>query len=168
MALAKGLELMGIENVEMEKGELNSSEQRMASNPCFTSSSRYEIKCGHRKIIGSAQVRKENVLLQHGSILLHHDQSEVADFIPRLNTEQKSKLKGYLAKKTAAINQLLEKKINYFTAVDYFQKSFHDVWHEETFTDALFKTSYENEKALELVEKKYKTESWNFQKKSEL
>jgi lipoate-protein ligase A len=164
-ALAAGLQMMGIEDVEMEKGELNSWEQRMASNPCYTSSSRYEIKYQHKKMIGSAQVRKDNVLLQHGSILLHENQAEISDFIPFADAEQKAKLKAFLAKKTIAINQILEKKINYVTAVQYFQKSFCSTWCNDSFIVAIDKTSYEKENTLDLIENKYKKAWWNLKKK---
>jgi lipoyl(octanoyl) transferase len=165
MALAEGLRMMGLQKVELEKGELSSSEQRLENNPCFSSSSRYEIKLEHKKIIGSAQVRKDNVLLQHGSILLNNDQSEIADFIPNVNEEQKKRLKTYLSKKTIAINQVLEKKINFATAVEYFMQSFQQTWIHDTFISSLDKTSYEVDLMEELRDNKYTKQWWNLKKK---
>ncbi len=40
---------------------------------CFDSPSRYELLVAGRKVVGSAQIRKGDVLLQHGSILLDFD-----------------------------------------------------------------------------------------------
>ncbi|HNX00587.1 MAG TPA: biotin/lipoate A/B protein ligase family protein, partial [Candidatus Cloacimonadota bacterium] len=62
-ALAEGFRIMGIQ-VNFEKGSLSSREQREAHNPCFSSSSRYELSYQGKKIVGSAQVRKNNLFLQ--------------------------------------------------------------------------------------------------------
>ena len=43
--------------------------------PCFDLPSRGEIEVGGRKLVGSAQWRHEGALLQHGSMLVHDDQS---------------------------------------------------------------------------------------------
>jgi lipoate-protein ligase A len=43
--------------------------------PCFDVPSEHEIEVDGRKLVGSAQWRRDGVLLQHGSILLHDDQA---------------------------------------------------------------------------------------------
>ena len=48
--------------------------------PCFDVPSEHEIVVGTRKLVGSAQWRRDGALLQHGSILVHDDQP----LIPRL------------------------------------------------------------------------------------
>ena len=45
---------------------------------CFAQPSGGEVLCGDRKIVGSAQYRQGNALLQHGSVLLANDQHMVA------------------------------------------------------------------------------------------
>ena len=44
---------------------------------CFTQAVGGEIMCSGRKLVGSAQLRMGNALLQHGSILLHDEQEVV-------------------------------------------------------------------------------------------
>jgi lipoyl(octanoyl) transferase len=39
-------------------------------DPCFTAAGRYELVAGGRKVVGSAQRRRDGWLMQHGSILL--------------------------------------------------------------------------------------------------
>jgi lipoate-protein ligase A len=46
-----------------------------ADRACFADSAPGELLAGGRKLVGSAQWRHEGVILQHGSILLHDDQS---------------------------------------------------------------------------------------------
>lgn len=46
---------------------------------CFEVPSSYEIVCGGRKVVGSAQVRRKGVILQHGSIPLVLDERLLAE-----------------------------------------------------------------------------------------
>lgn len=47
---------------------------------CFAVPSTGELTLDGRKLVGSAQVRRDGALLQHGSILLHDDQGRIAGF----------------------------------------------------------------------------------------
>lgn len=49
-----------------------------ASAPCFEQPADGEIAVRGRKLVGSAQLREANAVLQHGSILVHDDQALVA------------------------------------------------------------------------------------------
>ncbi len=48
---------------------------------CFTASARYELQVDGRKLVGSAQRRNRNVLLQHGSLPLSSRHKELCSFI---------------------------------------------------------------------------------------
>ncbi|MEW5920376.1 MAG: lipoate--protein ligase family protein [Bacillota bacterium] len=45
-------------------------EQKPGPGSCFDAPSAYEVQVGGKKVVGSAQLRRHGVLLQHGSILL--------------------------------------------------------------------------------------------------
>lgn len=49
--------------------------------PCFRDPAEGEIVLAGRKLVGSAQVRMDGVILQHGSLLFRDDQSEVAGLV---------------------------------------------------------------------------------------
>lgn len=49
--------------------------------PCFDHPSSGELVAGGRKLVGSAQWRSENALLQHGSILIDDDQGELTPLL---------------------------------------------------------------------------------------
>jgi lipoate-protein ligase A len=51
----------------------------LESGPCFARPAGGEVLVGGRKVVGSAQVRIGNTLLQHGSLLLEDDQSVAAE-----------------------------------------------------------------------------------------
>lgn len=66
-ALLDAFTLLGIE------GELSSGKERgtgLAPGSCFDAPSAYELCVQGKKVVGSAQMRRSGVLLQHGSILL--------------------------------------------------------------------------------------------------
>jgi len=160
-ALAKGLELMGI-NVDFEKGNLSSTHQRQAVNPCFTSSSRYELSYQRKKIVGSAQVRKNNCFLQHGSILLDYDQSKLAYILSGLSDEQKERMANYLKRKTISINGILNVPISYRKAVRLLMEGFKKKWGNDDFMIHENIETYEVVIAERLRLSKYLTDKWNY------
>ena len=52
------------------------------SEPCFASLARWEVKCGGRKLIGSAQRRVRGALLQHGSLLIGPGHRRLLELLP--------------------------------------------------------------------------------------
>ncbi len=163
LALEKGFQLMHVA-VELEKGSLSTDSQRAEANPCFSSTSRYELHYQQKKIVGSAQMRKETALLQHGSILLNYDQSIVVDYLPNLSEEQRAKLKDYLRRKTISINQILTSKIGYQEAVENFIEGFKIVWNDADFEFCDQISEFEEENLEKIKLSKYSTTEWNFRK----
>lgn len=51
---------------------------RPGLRPCFDLPAEHEIVVSGRKLVGSAQWRRDGALLQHGSILVHNDQGLIA------------------------------------------------------------------------------------------
>jgi len=82
--LADGLRRFGIA-ASVERG---SSPVRARRGACFASTARWELTCGGRKLVGSAQRRTRGALLQHGSILAGPEHLELADLLPSPKQEQ--------------------------------------------------------------------------------
>ncbi|MDB4949709.1 MAG: biotin/lipoate protein ligase [Gemmatimonadetes bacterium] len=80
-ALVAGLRLLGV------PARLQAGTGRRAPapslSPCFQEPVEGEVVAGGRKLVGSAQRREGGILLQHGSLLLETDQSEVAGLLLR-------------------------------------------------------------------------------------
>jgi lipoate-protein ligase A len=161
--LLAGLKNMGVE-ADFEKKGLSAQHQREPANPCFTSSSRFELNFNRKKIVGSAQVRKNNTLLQHGSILLNHDQSLIAEFMPKLTEEQRNRFANLLKKKSVAINQIVEQPKSYHEAVQSFITAFKQKWAEDVFVISNSLSKNEIEKTKELERSKYGSTDWNKRK----
>jgi len=75
-AIARGIARLGLP-VELARGKMGD-----ARNPsCFSSTSRYEIAIRGRKLVGSAQRRKNGAILQQGSILIGPEFRRVFSYI---------------------------------------------------------------------------------------
>ncbi|HEX38139.1 MAG TPA: lipoate--protein ligase family protein [Candidatus Cloacimonetes bacterium] len=151
--LLASLEDVGIE-ATMKNSMPSEQEQKNWTNPCFSSASKYEINYRGSKIIGSAQIRKGNALLQHGSILLNHNQELMAELMPTRSEKERSIIRKLLAKKTIPINQLSAKPIsfNYFTRI--LKKNFK-INFSISFSENIKLTPYEEE-LFERFKNKYK------------
>jgi lipoate-protein ligase A len=79
--LARGLAELGVPldsaaSVETRSGGTNAAPPPLA-RACFRDPLPGELTSSGRKLVGSAQWRVDGALLQHGSILIHDDQSQV-------------------------------------------------------------------------------------------
>ena len=81
--LVRGLRQLGVEAVLERAGAQRHDRQAAeASRPCFSSISRWEVKCGGRKLVGSAQRRLKKAVLQHGSLLLDSRHERLLELMP--------------------------------------------------------------------------------------
>jgi lipoyl(octanoyl) transferase len=74
--LLHGLILMG---VPIQQTERPDGHARAAGPVCFEAPSNYEIVFDGKKLVGSAQMRKSGVVLQHGTLPLHGDIARIVD-----------------------------------------------------------------------------------------
>lgn len=74
--LLRALRQLGVPAVEASE----THEMRPEGAACFALPSAGELSLAGRKLVGSAQVRQDGALLQHGSILLDDDQGRIAGF----------------------------------------------------------------------------------------
>ncbi len=120
-----------------------------SSNPCFSFPTPNELEIGGKKIVGSAQKRNGNALLQHGSIPLSMDYELYARGTgsrPRIIQRSMTTL-GEVSDKTP--DDLRQSLINSFQA-------FIDQPLEEFEFDA------EDKRNIAEIEKKYRSHHWNF------
>lgn len=77
-ALVEAFRLLGLDAVEAAPRYAN---HRQAGPVCFEVPSDYEITWQGRKLVGSAQMRHNGLILQHGAIPLHGDLAAIADVL---------------------------------------------------------------------------------------
>jgi len=152
-ALLTGLKALGVPAEMVASGGLNEA----TSSACFDAPSWYELVVDGRKLVGSAQVRKEGMLLQHGSILLHFD----ADLLFRLlkfpNEEIRQRLLTGFKTKACALDEVWTHPIDRVELEQEICSGFCNIMGIELIDSQLT----EQEKALEeeiLV--KYQSEGW--------
>ena len=76
--LIRGLQLLGVDATEAHGGPRTPPPGDL---PCFATPAEGELVSDGSKLVGSAQVRENGSLLQHGSILIHDDQPMVSSLL---------------------------------------------------------------------------------------
>lgn len=79
---------------------------------CFASTAKNEVKFSGKKLIGSAQKKMKNVVLQHGSILCGAKHKELINYL-KLHGSSKSDLLQEMNQKTTEIETILNEKVDY-------------------------------------------------------
>jgi lipoate-protein ligase A len=72
---------------------------------CFTASARYELQVGGRKIVGSAQRRQGNVILQHGSLPLSSRHRQISRYLSGASRELVEVVDADMERKTASLDE---------------------------------------------------------------
>jgi len=109
-ALSEGLKKYHplLAEVEMEQNQTDFSAfyKTPAGAVCFAAPSKNELKYGGRKIVGSAQRKMNNVILQHGSILCGSYHKNITNYL-YLSENDFISIKKELDEKTADIESVL-------------------------------------------------------------
>lgn len=82
--LLEGLRLLDVPGVEAhhpEAAEEKARDEALNGPVCFQAPSTYEITVAGKKLVGSAQVRREGVVLQHGTLPLVGDLARICDVL---------------------------------------------------------------------------------------
>ncbi len=152
-ALLKGLKALGIPAEMVACGGLNEA----SSSACFDAPSWYELVVEGRKLVGSAQVRREGMLLQHGSILLHFDADLLFHLLKFPNEEIRQRLLTGFRSKACALDEVWTQPIEREELEQAICSGFCDIMGIELIRSQLT----EQEKALAKdVLLKYRSEEW--------
>jgi len=157
--LAQAL-LLAVKNlglpVEMRKGKANES---AAPNPvCFEVPSTYEITVGGKKLIGSAQARKKEGVLQHGSLPLTGDLTRICQALVFENEAARENAARRLFGRATTVESALGRAVSWDEAAEAFIRAF------ETQLGVCLErgelSESEAKRAEELVREKYDHPSW--------
>ena len=110
--LVEGLRLIGVTAQLMRRTSTNSLNEK-SNIPCFSSAAKYEITYQGKKLVGSAQRRYQNSILQHGSILVGIMHLKLGEYISTDKDINIENFTNYLKKKTISISQIVPDKIKY-------------------------------------------------------
>ncbi|MCL6440745.1 MAG: hypothetical protein K6T27_04530, partial [Thermoleophilum sp.] len=127
---------------------------------CFEVPSSYEVVVGGRKVVGSAQVRRKDVILQHGAILLELDAGLLARILG-LGEEAGARIAG----KAAGLAEFLNGRVpGYEEVCGAVIRGFESVLGVLLRPDRL--TEGETLTARRLVRDKYGRDAWNLKRPS--
>ncbi len=159
-----GLNSMGFFAKMSETSEEKLNTQSSAA--CFDAPSWYELVVQDYKIIGSAQVRKNGALLQHGSVPIKFELENLISVLHFPSEKQREKTKRVLKQKAAGLQEIkpasMEVEINWENLTSYFKKGFEVGLGIELVEGSLFET--EKQEAKHLEEEKYALDDWNFKR----
>lgn len=129
------------------------------SSVCFEQAAYYELVIDDKKLSGNAQVRKDNVLLQHGSIPMNINEEMLFDLFLFPSERMREKKRTSFCEKAIAINQITNQRHTYDMLVDAFYHGF------QTGLDVKFKpmtlTDAQWDEINQLAKNKYTTEMMN-------
>lgn len=94
---------------------------------CFASTAKSEVKFENKKIIGSAQRKFDNSILQHGSILVGTYHKKLPDYL-NADSFTKTAMKKILSSNTIELQTILNKSVDYKKLSDCLIKGFEMSW----------------------------------------
>ena len=155
-ALLRALQILGLAPEANEKSAVSDPKQ---PNPvCFEAPSNYEITVNGKKLVGSAQARRKEGILQHGTLPLHGDLTRVIAALKFKDDADRERASQRLLAHATTVESVLGAAPTWQQASEAFAKAFADVLNL-TLVPAHLSTR-ELERAAELVEEKYANPKW--------
>jgi len=162
-AILSALQKLGIpaqaKEIKKQIPQSHSYPKKLNQNPvCFEVPSNYEIVVSGKKLVGSAQARRKEGILQHGSFPLYGDPSRIVQVLNFDNHEQQLTAKKRVLERATTAEQVLGKVIDWDFAVSAFVEAFQEELNLELIPDEL--SEGEVARANALVQEKYLHEKW--------
>jgi len=109
--LLRSLELLGLQAAQAEQAETSSNIRAGQGGPvCFDTPSRYEITWQGKKLIGSAQLRRKKIVLQHGSLPLQGDLNRILEVLA-FSEEERALQAALLPQRATTVEKALGKRL---------------------------------------------------------
>ncbi len=153
--LVRGLIALGLiarNDKKYSNGENSDSVSK--ENPvCFEVPSNYEITVIGKKLIGSAQARKQGVVLQHGTLPLTGDLTRICEALVFPNEAAREAAKERVRARAITLEEALGKVVSWQAAANAMKHGFREALKLEFATGSL--SEAELERARQLREEKY-------------
>ncbi len=137
------------------------SDEHVSKNPsaaCFASSTQADVTSNNFKLVGSAQVWKQDALLQQGSLPLDDRSAEFFSMLRFANAEERQAALSLYLQKTAPLHAFAP-TATWDTAAQAFQNGFSTLLQRQFAPGEL--SASEWELARQLVEQKYSELTWS-------
>jgi lipoate-protein ligase A len=158
--LAEALvETLRLINIPVEVQENAGAGNRNPNPVCFEVPSSSEITSGGRKLIGSAQARRKEGILQHGSLPLSGDLARILQVLVFPDEEARSRETFNLLEKATTVETVLRHKVSWDEAAQAYTTAFQSVLGLDLQQGEL--SLLEEARAAHLAEVKYIHADWN-------
>jgi lipoate-protein ligase A len=128
-------------------------------NPvCFEVPSSYEITVNGKKLIGSAQARKRDMVLQHGSLPLTGNLARITDALTFADDSSRADAAARLLARATTVETALGHEVNWNDAAQAFVWAFEAKLGLTLVEDEL--SASEKSRAEELIHEKYAYHGW--------
>jgi lipoate-protein ligase A len=142
----------------VEIKEDRTSDNGVPNPVCFEVPSTYEITVGGKKLIGSAQARKKEGVLQHGSLPLTGDLTRICQALVFENASARQEASERLLRRATTVESALGRVVHWDTAAAAFSEAFQSQLGLCLEEGKL--SPSEANRAEQLVEEKYAHPSW--------
>jgi len=106
--LVSGLNKLGVPaRMERRPLDLHRHYRSELASSCFSAAAKYEVIADEKKLVGSAQRRMMNGILQHGSILTGEAHAKLPLFFEGLNSSKKERMSKIIQGKATCIQDLI-------------------------------------------------------------
>jgi len=171
--IIKGLSYLGVKAAlvpvreKLKNDSLNKGKNSKILHPdiksiCFSVPSQYEVQVDGKKILGSAQVRKGGIVLQHGSLLIKLEKDKLFSVFNFPSVQVREKLKSRL--NATSLEEILKKKIGFSELSEVLPRGFEEEFGVKLVEGKL--TEQEEKVSIDLFENKYSTYEWNYERKN--
>ncbi|MEL6306523.1 MAG: biotin/lipoate A/B protein ligase family protein [Chloroflexota bacterium] len=125
---------------------------------CFEVPSHYEITSNGKKLIGSAQVRRRDGILQHGTLPLHGDLTRICDVLAYENEYARQQAKTVLLERATTLESVLDELVSWQTAADAIVCGFEEAFDIDFTEEKL--SENESVSAQTLLTERYANAAW--------
>ena len=158
--LLAGLRRLGVDATQAQPSRHETGEGRTAA--CFDLPSHFEITVGGKKLVGSAQVRRRGVVLQHGALPLGGDITRIVRLLRLSSEEHRARLAAKLAETSTTLAQAAGRVPSLDEAAQALAAGFAEVLNLELVRGRA--TDWERQRAERLREEKYGAEDYTLQR----
>lgn len=140
--------------------DLVQGESGLSSPVCFTSSSSADLTFKGRKIAGSAQFRKGNTILQHGSLPIGRDTRLFLSTLKFPSDALRAKTLATFDQKATSLSEILGSQISWQRLKEALFEGFQQALNINLYQDVLSREEIDTSQ--ELARGKYSSYAWNY------
>ena len=157
--LMRGLQVLGLSAAQANTAPAHG---RGAGPICFEAPSDYEITAGGKKLIGSAQARKQGVVLQHGTLPLVGDLRRICEALRYESMAAREVARARVLERATTLETALGRAVAWSAAVEAMTMGFEEALGLVLARAEL--TAAEREAAARLRAEKYASPTWTLRR----